>query len=72
VVIASLWAVDDTDAAEFFVSFHRELARGTDPAAALRATQLQWLTKEEGGRQTLATWAAFQLFGATSGSGRGR
>jgi CHAT domain-containing protein len=72
VVIASLWAVDDRDAAEFFVSFHRELARGTDPAAALRATQLQWLTKEEGGRQTLATWAAFQLFGATSGSGRGR
>src|SRR6185436_18147833 len=68
VVIASLWAVDDAETAEFFVSFHRQLSRGADPAAALRDTQLEWLTKEKGGWTNLSTWAAFQLFGATSGS----
>jgi CHAT domain-containing protein len=66
-VIASLWAVDDGETAEFFAQYHRTLAHGADPTAALRRTQVQWLAKsdKEEGWRSLSTWAAFQLFGAT-------
>jgi CHAT domain-containing protein len=66
-VIASLWAVIDEETAEFFSAFHRDLARGIDPVAALRLTQIEWISMPGGGWTTLSTWAAFQLFGSTRG-----
>jgi CHAT domain-containing protein len=66
-VVASLWAVDDESAADFFASYHRRLSRGDDPTEALRRTQVEWLAKEKkGGWQGFSTWAAFALFGATT------
>jgi CHAT domain-containing protein len=64
-VVASLWAVDDERTAMFFATFHRELARGTDPVTALRHTQLQSISQRRESWSSLSTWAAFQLFGAT-------
>lgn len=66
-VIASLWAVDDDQTADFFAAYHAQLARDGDPGAALRRTQVQWLNREGGGWRAMSTWAAFQLFGATGG-----
>lgn len=68
-VVASLWAVEDEETAEFFATYHRKLSAGEAPAAALRSTQVEWI---ERGRQRMgrvATWAAFQVFG-WGGEGR--
>lgn len=62
-VVASLWAVDDEETAAFFEVFHRHLAAGAAPSAALRAAQLEWIRSPER-RSAAATWAAFQAFGA--------
>ena len=61
-VISSLWAVDDSDPASFFLFFHRRLTEGQSPAAALQEAQIKWLN--DGGRTRPArSWAGFQLFG---------
>jgi CHAT domain-containing protein len=61
-VVASLWAIDDDDIAEFFYSFHARLAAGQSAAAALQEAQIRALNA--GGRRHPArSWAAFQLFG---------
>ena len=65
-VVASLWAVDDKATAEFFTAYHRRLSKGEDPTAALRLTQKEWLTRTSDPWQSVSTWAAFALFGATS------
>jgi CHAT domain-containing protein/tetratricopeptide (TPR) repeat protein len=65
-VVASLWAVDDDNTADFFDSYHRALRRGDDPTAALRRTQREWLARDKGGTASMSTWAAFTLFGATT------
>jgi CHAT domain-containing protein/tetratricopeptide (TPR) repeat protein len=65
-VVASLWAVDDRATAEFFTAYHRRLSQGEDPTAALRLTQKEWLTRTSDPWQSVSTWAAFALFGATS------
>lgn len=62
-VIASLWAIEDEGSAKFFVAFHQRLAQGEPPAAALRATQLEWIARRGGGVHSASEWAAFQLFG---------
>ena len=67
-VIASLWAINDAQTADFFAAYHRELVRGADPVAALRHTQRQWLANSKDPWRGLSTWAGFQLFGATSAS----
>ena len=67
-VIASLWAVDDDRTATFFSAYHRELSRGIDPVTALRQTQRHWISQPNEAWRSLSTWAAFQLFGATSAS----
>lgn len=66
-VVASLWAVDDEATADFFASYHRRLSRGDDPTEALRRTQLEWLAQDKDRWQGFSTWAAFALFGATTG-----
>lgn len=62
-VVASLWAVDDDETADFFTAYYRRLAAGKGPAIALRETQMEWIGG--GGRRArrVATWAAFQVFG---------
>jgi len=71
-VIASLWAVDDEATANFFRDFHRGLAQGEDPNAALRRVQLQWLKNDKDRWSNASTWAAFTLFGATTRSPDGK
>jgi CHAT domain-containing protein len=65
-VLASLWAVDDRDTAEFFASYHGRLSRGEDPTSALTETQREWIRRAHGGWTGSSTWAAFALFGATT------
>jgi CHAT domain-containing protein len=57
-VVASLWRVEDREAADLQVSFHRHLLRGEDALTALRAVELENL-------HTLPprVWAAFELIG---------
>jgi CHAT domain-containing protein len=64
-VVASLWAVDDEETASFFIDYHRALAGGQDPSAALRRVQREWLKREKDGLSNASTWAAFTLFGTT-------
>lgn len=59
-VIGSLWPVDDRDAGSFAYEFHRRVAAGQPPAAALRDTQ-QFLMRRIPHRT--GTWAAFVLIG---------
>jgi CHAT domain-containing protein len=69
-VIASLWAVDDEQTAEFFSAFHQQIARGEDPTTLLRQADLRWLRRDANPWRGISTWAAFQLFGATSSNAR--
>jgi len=71
-VVASLWAVDDRETAEFFASYHRRLAAGADPTSALSDTQREWIGRRRGDWSSSSTWAAFALFGATSDAVRDR
>ena len=57
-VIATLWPIEDGEAAEFFSRLHTHLATGASAAEALRATQL-----ESRGETGATTWAAVQIFG---------
>lgn len=59
-VIATLWAIEDAPAAEFFPRFHRYLLRGLAPADALRAVQLEWIRRPDA---SPAVWAAVQIIG---------
>jgi CHAT domain-containing protein len=60
-VVANLWAVDD-GVHSVLVTFHRELRKRADPAAALRAAQLDWLNA--GGRDTpVRVWGGFVALG---------
>ncbi len=71
-VVASLWDVEDAAAATLFEEFHRRLAAGDPPAAALRAAQA---AMRESGDQRLshpAAWAGFELFGHGNLSNRVR
>lgn len=60
-VAATLWNVDDEDARDFSVSFHRDLGAGITPAVALRRTQLAMMQNK--GRNRLKAWAGFQIYG---------
>jgi CHAT domain-containing protein len=59
-VVASLWPIDDEEAARFFPRFHEHLASGVSAAEALRAAQLEWIRKS--GSPSL--WAAVQVIGS--------
>jgi CHAT domain-containing protein len=60
-VVATLWPIDDTQAADFFPRLHQQLARGVSPAQALRAAQLESI---HGRSLPLAIWAAVQVIGS--------
>lgn len=58
-VVATLWEIDDRQAAEFFPRVHRELAHGAAAAAAVRKAQIESIER----RQPPALWAAIQCIG---------
>jgi CHAT domain-containing protein len=60
-VIATLWSIDDADAAAFFPRLHARLHAGMSPAEALRAVQLEEIEKPGA---PLALWAAVQVIGS--------
>jgi CHAT domain-containing protein len=59
-VIATLWPIDDLDAARFFPRLHEYLARGLSASEALRATQLDSIRNSE----SPSMWAAVQTIGS--------
>jgi CHAT domain-containing protein len=65
-VVGSLWDIDDQVSEAFFVRFHRRLAGGDTPAAALRAAQIELLRAGDPRLRAPRAWAAFQLIGALS------
>jgi CHAT domain-containing protein len=60
-VIATLWDIDDADAALFFPRLHRRLAEGRPPADALRQVQLEAI---RAGDVRASLWAAVQNIGS--------
>lgn len=59
-VIATLWPIDDSEAAEFFPRVHHHMTSGLPPPDALRATQLEW-SRRPGATPSL--WSAVQSIG---------
>lgn len=60
-VIATLWPIDDRDAARFFPRVHRRLAAGMSAAEALRGAQLESIQR---GDVPTSLWAAVQNMGS--------
>lgn len=65
-VVASLWQVDDAPAARLFDGFHRRVARGEDPVAALHDEQVAALGSTGPDRRSPAFWGTFEIFGAAA------
>ncbi|HEX6096889.1 MAG TPA: CHAT domain-containing tetratricopeptide repeat protein [Thermoanaerobaculia bacterium] len=61
-VVAAQWEVESTVTTGIMRTFHRELANGTGPAAALRSAQLALLAQVRGGHPFY--WAAFVVIDA--------
>jgi CHAT domain-containing protein len=59
-VVATLWPIEDQQAAAFFPAVHRHMARGLSPAEALRAAQIEAIRDPA---LSPALWAAVQLLG---------
>jgi CHAT domain-containing protein len=59
-VIGSLWKVDDSITEQFFVEFHRHVAKGRSGEEALRRTQLLMLNRDVP-ESLPASWAGFQI-----------
>jgi CHAT domain-containing protein len=62
-VVASFWPVADGRTVELMTALHTGLARGQEPAAALRAAQLSLLRSGDPGLRSPSTWAAFGVLG---------
>lgn len=60
-VVATLWPIEDTAAANFFPRLHREMAAGRSPADALRNVQLDMI--RDGGVPP-SLWASLQDIGS--------
>lgn len=60
-VIATLWPIEDREAAAFFPRLHRHLARGLPASEALRLAQLESIRGSSKDRSSL--WAAVQTIG---------
>jgi CHAT domain-containing protein len=60
-VVATLWPIDETPAAEFFPRIHSHLARGLSPAEALRAAQLEGVHRRH---TPPGVWAAVEVIGS--------
>jgi CHAT domain-containing protein len=59
-VVATLWPIDDGEAASFFPIVHQHLARGLSAADAVRAAQLDSIRN---GTTSHRLWAAIQVIG---------
>jgi CHAT domain-containing protein/tetratricopeptide (TPR) repeat protein len=60
-VIATLWPINDKDAAIFFPRLHRRLTEGMRPAEALREAQRESIQR---GDVPMSLWAAVENFGS--------
>ena len=60
-VIAALWDVNDTSTPQLMDKLYEELARGRDPATALRAAKLSLLHSDSVYKKPFY-WAPFQLY----------
>jgi CHAT domain-containing protein len=60
-VVGTLWPVEDEQSAALLTSFHRALRAGNDPAAALRAAQIQRIRHSI----RMHEWAAFEVLQRT-------
>jgi CHAT domain-containing protein len=65
--MAALWNVDDTPTSEFMVHYYRKMLgrRRLTPAAALRATQMEFLQDKRW--QSPYFWAPFVIEGEWRG-----
>ncbi|HEV2853966.1 MAG TPA: CHAT domain-containing protein [Thermoanaerobaculia bacterium] len=63
-VVASLWPIEDIDAARFFEVFYENLEKVRDPSRALRLTQLSLLKGRDKVMKKPSSWAAFEMIGA--------
>ena len=64
-VVISLWHTDSPLSAEFMGEFYRrwfDAGAGSDPATALRETQLAWIRSDDPMRREPLYWAAYALF----------
>lgn len=68
-VVASLWSVDDQATADFFQRFYQHLARSSDAAGALQATQLDFLAQKRGAAGDPHIWGAFEVIGGGMSKG---
>jgi CHAT domain-containing protein len=59
--MATLWPINDDDAAAFFPRVHAKLAAGMSPSAALRAVQLECIRQQN---VPASLWAAVQVIGS--------
>lgn len=62
-VLVTAWNVDDRTTAEFMLRFYARVAGGSSPAAALRATQLEFATSDRPTWRRPYAWAPFVLIG---------
>lgn len=60
-VVASLWLIEDRATAELMTAFHRSLAAGEAPSAALAGAQRELMRRP--GLENPFYWAAFQVIG---------
>jgi CHAT domain-containing protein len=73
--VATLRRVDDRAAHELALAFHRRHAAGVPPAEALRAAQLELLSRSDPALSSPSAWGVFQLYGGpapTAAAGPGR
>ena len=70
-VVATLWRIDDQEAAVLMRSLHEFYRQVGDGPRALRAAQLRMLGERGDAMRRIAIWAAFQPYGAASGPGTG-
>ena len=66
-VVATLWDIPDEPSARFFTAFHENLARGSDPAAALQSAQLRMLRSAHAQDREPASWAGAVFIGRKRG-----
>lgn len=68
-VVASLWGVGDQGTADFFQRFYRHLAKSSDAAGALQATQLDFLAERPDATVDARIWGAFEVIGGGMSQG---
>ena len=62
-VLAGLWDIDDAISRRFFVDFHRAFLASGEPLAALRRTQVAFLSSTDPALAHPSSWAGFVCLG---------